>query len=357
MSQAINIIHHLKNNLRELIPIQGLRIQFVMPRTKWKGPHPDFKALVSYKGAYFQLVGEIISQQSTSILQTKISLLNSLTSQRQRCLPILVAKYLSAEKMKFIRDKGVYFLDLSGNIFLEYDGFHVERTGFPNRFPEKRRGRGPFSDKASLILRAVFSDMEKRWGIRELAQTVGLNPGFVSRMASELEQRRYFIRKDSKLKIRDPKSLLEDWVRNYSYKKNQKKGLFFTKQSPDKIISKIGASRVPKKIQYALGFHAGTSLMLPHVNCNQVHIYVQNMNDIYWFAKKLKLKEADGGGNVLFLQPFYKHSIFYNNQEIKKIQIVSDLQLYLDLYNYPFQGRELAEHIYKKRLKQFIEDK
>ncbi|GAH29581.1 unnamed protein product, partial [marine sediment metagenome] len=83
--------------------------------------------------------------------------------------------------------------DLSGNVFLEYEDLYIERIGFPNRFPEERRGRGPFSDKASLILRAIFPNKEKLWGVRELAQSVNLNPGFVSRMARELEKRNYVV--------------------------------------------------------------------------------------------------------------------------------------------------------------------
>jgi len=37
------------------------------------------------------------------------------------------------------------------------------------------------------------------------------------------------------------------------------------------------------------------------------------------------------------------------------LRVVSDLQLYLDLYNYPVRGLEQAEHLYEKRLSQMIE--
>ena len=35
--------------------------------------------------------------------------------------------------------------------------------------------------------------------------------------------------------------------------------------------------------------------------------------------------------------------------------MVSDLKLYLDLYNYPIRGLEQAEHLYEKCLKHIIE--
>ena len=39
-----------------------------------------------------------------------------------------------------------------------------------------------------------------------------------------------------------------------------------------------------------------------------------------------------------------------------ELWVVSDLQLYLDLHNYPIRGLEQAEHLYEKRLKPIIEN-
>jgi hypothetical protein len=67
------------------------------------------------------------------------------------------------------------------------------------------------------------------------------------------------------------------------------------------------------------------------------------------------LKEVVKGANLIFLLPYYKNSVFYDMQKIRNLWVVSDLQLYLDLYNYPIRGLEQAEHLYEKRLKQIIE--
>jgi hypothetical protein len=68
----------------------------------------------------------------------------------------------------------------------------------------------------------------------------------------------------------------------------------------------------------------------------------------------LKLKEVDQGANIEFLFPYYKHSVFWDVQKAKDLWVVSDIQLYLDLYNYPIRGLEQAEHLYGKRLKNVI---
>jgi hypothetical protein len=349
------IIDYLVNHIGDLIPLQGLSIHFETQRPKDKAWRPDFTARVSYKKQQFKLIGGIISEQSSTLFKAELSSLKSHAAKAEGVIPIVVANYLSPDRRNQCQDEDVCFLDLSGNVLLEFEGLHVERIGFPNRFPEKRRGRGPFSDKASLILRAALSDPQKVWGIRELAQSIGLDPGFVSRMAQELEKRNYVSRIDSKLKLREPKSLLEDWGREYDYKRNQEARYFCLAKGPEEIIEKVAAAQIPGDVTYALGLHAGANLIDPYSLYKEVHIYAENKEVIDWFVKKMKLREAGEGANLIFLLPYYKHSVFYGKQRIRGIWMVSDLQLYLDLHSYPIRGLEQAEHLYEKRLRHIIE--
>ena len=61
----------------------------------------------------------------------------------------------------------------------------------------------------------------------------------------------------------------------------------------------------------------------------------------------LELKELKKGGNFYLIRPYYKSGVFFNTQTIKGYNIVSDLQLYLDLYNFPQRGRDHAEYLLK----------
>jgi hypothetical protein len=79
-------------------------------------------------------------------------------------------------------------------------------------------------------------------------------------------------------------------------------------------------------------------------------MYVDNGEGIEFFKKELDLKHTDQGANLVLMMPYYKHSVFYDSREIEGLCVVSDIQLYLDLYGYPVRGREQAEHLYTKRL-------
>ncbi len=351
MSNKVDIIDELKRRIIEIIPVPGLKIQV---KSQIGPSRPDFIAEVAFKNWRFKLGGEIVSEESSSLFRDKLSQLRLYAERNPEVVPIMVAKYLSLAKRDECKKVGVCFLDLSGNVFLNYEGVYIERIGFPNRFPEKRKVRKPFSDKASLILRAMLLK-EKLWGVRELAELVNLDAGYVSRMMREIEKLNYLVRANAKVKLRDPRAILEDWVRQYDYRKSEECKYFCMAKSPDEILSKLKGLNIPEEIDYALGFHAGAYLVSPHAVFNEVHIYVSNQESIDFFVKQLNLRPVERGANIIFLRPYYKHSVFYGKQKIGDLWVVSDLQLYLDLYKYPLRGLEQAEHLYEIRLKKFIE--
>jgi DNA-binding transcriptional regulator YhcF (GntR family) len=349
------IIEQLRKRIKDLIPVRGLNLHIEeMPFSNEPGD-PDFIAQVCFKNQKFKLAGEVILQKNLPIFRDKILQLKSYVEQNHGFEPVIIARYLSQDRRIELKKASINFLDLSGNVFLEHGALYIERVGFPNSFPEIRKSRSPFSDKASLILRAILSDKEKLWGIRELAQSVKLDPGFVSRMARELENRNYALRLNSKIRVKDPKYILEDWTREYNYKKNQEAKYFCMAKDPNEIIKKVRSLNVPNKINHAFSLHAGANIISPYAVFNEIHVYIQDLESIEFFKEKLKLSKVQQGENVIFLIPYYKHSVFYKKQKVKESWVVSDIQLYLDLYNYPIRGLEQADHIYEKRLKQLFE--
>lgn len=79
-------------------------------------------------------------------------------------------------------------------------------------------------------------------------------------------------------------------------------------------------------------------------------MYVGDGKGIEFLKKDLDLKDADQGANLILMMPYYKRSAFFDSREIEGLCVVSDIQLYLDLYGYPVRGREQAVHLYAKRL-------
>jgi hypothetical protein len=103
--------------------------------------------------------------------------------------------------------------------------------------------------------------------------------------------------------------------------------------------------------QYALTLQAGGSLLLPHAPVEQVHVYVDvtNAEGLSRLAQRLDWP-PDPRGQLHFLVPFYRASIWTGVKMRGEVPVVSELQLMLDLWDHPIRGREQAEVILEKHI-------
>jgi len=137
--------------------------------------------------------------------------------------------------------------------------------------------------------------------------------------------------------------LISNWLEEYSFDQN----VMDTYYSANKnILNKF--RKVLKENQYALTLHTGATLITSFVRTEEIFIYMNLKDwkkDIFDIRQKLDLKELVRGGNIHLIHPFYKNSVFFNTQKIKGYTVVSNLQLYLDLYHFQPRGREQAEYL------------
>lgn len=340
--------------LPNLLPLDELELKFGQHGI---ANHFDLIIEAAYHDLYFNMVIEFLAPQvSLFDLKNRVSRLKGSSIHCSEGVPVLVAPYLSPQRQEICRKEGVGFIDLSGNVYLKFKSLFIERIGFPNKFPVKRQGRSPFSDKASLVLRALLSKGSRMWGIRELAQEIALDPGYVSRMAKEIEKRGYVKRIDSKLSLRSPDGILEDWVRSYNLKKNQLSVYFCMAESVDAIFQRLRSLEFSNDIQYALSVQAGANLVAPYSNFKEVHIYAKGAKDVEFLEREMNLKPVEQGGNLVIMRPYYRNSAFYSSRFVDDLRVVSDIQLYLDLHGYPLRGLEQAEYILEKRIRPVLEE-
>jgi hypothetical protein len=78
------------------------------------------------------------------------------------------------------------------------------------------------------------------------------------------------------------------------------------------------------------------------VRFSDVHLYVGS--DPQLWVRQLDLRQVEFGGNAHILLP-YDQGVFYRLQSPQGTAVVGNIQLYLDLYNYPARGREQAEFL------------
>jgi len=210
-----------------------------------------------------------------------------------------------------------------------------------------------FADKSTLILRQMLREPDRRWVIRDFNGPQGVSLRLAQQVLEVMGQKGYAERvkkgPDSYTLLTYPEKLIKDWTDGYKFELNS----VSTYYTHDKDILKKMKLAL-KNRSYALTLHTGANLLTSYVKTDHVYIYWDTDKwdkDILSIRQQLDLKELVQGGNIHFIKPFYKTSVFTDQQMIEGFPVVSNLQLFLDLYHFQPRGREHAEFL-KEQLEQ-----
>jgi hypothetical protein len=204
----------------------------------------------------------------------------------------------------------------------------------------------------------MLHDPDREWKVRDFMEKCRTSVGLASRTLSFLDKLGFVERvnrgRRGYTRLIKKKELLELWVENYDFSLNKVESFY----SPDeKILEKVRSFLGERNLDefYALTLHAGANFITFYMVTEDIHIYL-NHDSFYEIISEIQdrvlLKQLVTGGNVHFVYPYYRNSTFHNVREIAKYRVVSNLQLYLDLYNFSPRGREHAEY-----LKNVLEEK
>lgn len=204
-----------------------------------------------------------------------------------------------------------------------------------------------FADKATFILRRMLFNPGKKWVTRDFTGENGVSLGMAQGVLEAMAKKGYIERvkrgPDSYTILTNIQEMVDDWVAAYRFELNDT----HTYYSPDKNIL-LRVKNYLKDKQYALTLHSGANLITSFVVTDQIYLYFTPKNwkkDILDLRQQLDLKELVRGGNIHIIRSYYKKSVFYNAQQVKGYKVVSNLQLYLDLYNFKPRGKEHAEYL------------
>jgi len=210
-----------------------------------------------------------------------------------------------------------------------------------------------FSDKASIVIRAMLSQPKKRWAIRDFEKGFDIGKSRTAAVLSSLRKKGFISGIPSgRLAYNvlvNKQALVEEWIKFYNFDLNEIH-LYYSPQNNilPKLKNYVESRGLSDK--YALTLHTGANFITNYVNIQHTYCYLTNENfkelslDI---CQALDLKQLRKGGNFFLIKPYYKQGIFEGRQKIRGYNIVSNLQLYLDLFNFPQRGKEHAEYLLK----------
>jgi len=189
---------------------------------------------------------------------------------------------------------------------------------------------------------------EKEWSILNLSEEAGTAYGHTYRLVKTLLKMGLCRRTETnRVKAANPGELLSRWAAIHDFSLlNDIKAYYSMEGELDVLLKKLSSANEDSS-KYALTLHVGASLIAPYVRPASLHIYVGGGEES--LAERLDLQPTELGGNVFLVQP-YDEGVFYGVQRVREVQVVSNVQLYVDLHNYPARGREAAEHLRKEEI-------
>ena len=258
-----------------------------------------------------------------------------------QAVPIVAASYLSPRVRTLLRDRGVGYIDTTGNVrieastpglFISADG--VDRDPWPRDHKlQSLRGRG-----AARAVRAIV-DTIPPYGVRELAQSTSVSAPTLSRVLDLLEREAIVTRVRGAVSAVDWQGAIRRWTEDYDQTESNTSTVALEPRGLTALEKKLRTT----KLRYVATGAFAAQRFDPIAPARQAAIYV---TDEIEFIDRLDLRETEAGANVVILEPF-DPVVFDRAVNRDGLRCVAPSQLAADLLTGPGREPSQGEHLLK----------
>lgn len=272
----------------------------------------------------------------------------------------VIVPHMGAAGGRLCREAGVGYLDCCGNAYLRFNNVLVQITGNRNRFTERKQVRTLFHDKATIPLRVMLRRPGEWLTTRDIAERGDLSLGWVSQILQQMHADGYIERKrGGGSRLVRPRQLIEDWLEEYAFEVNEVFPFQLRDDDVGTALQRLRTVDADLADRYALTLQSAVhALQLPARQRRlpfDLHVYLPDLsedleNTLEAWRQALNLRPAGHGANCFLVKPSYKHAALFEAQTSHGLRTVSDLQLYIDLFHHPVEGRDSALRTVRPRL-------
>lgn len=379
--------------------LSDIRIRAVEPQPKGLDPNvrPDVAITMEFTGTIIALYGEIKTQVTRKIIEETGRLLARSNINKTNIRYVLICPFLSPESQKYCQENQIDFIDLCGNILIRIPGrVFIQRLNRSNIFKTPQLLRNPFSGASSRVLRVLLQsplpriiDAESRkfaslrngrpiplqkgqwwkppkpgWSVtdieKELIRESGrlsqrsasrfqLSMASISKTIQALEEEILIRRDGMKILVPDPRQLLFRWAEKYKelYQRIRRSSWLCKNPFSFDLKSSIKGllNQFPDpNIDVIVTGSSAASLNAPFVNIDRIEAYIMNNTTSEQLCAFAEKTEQGKGPEFLFLTP-YDEGVAMYSQELNGINIVSNIQSYLDCYARGGRDSKQAEYL------------
>ena len=242
---------------------------------------------------------------------------------------LLVAPFLSPRTREVLRDRGVGYADLTGNVrlslakpalFLEAQG--EDRSPVPDT-RSIRSLKGPASGR---VVRGLL-DLRPPYTITQLKDRINVPLASIYRVIDFLESEAILAREPrGPVAELDWRALLARWTNDYGFTSSNRTGTFLDPRGALSALDKLPSVRIRFAVTGSM------AAMGPRVAPGRLlAVYVEDLREA---TKALDLREVESGANVILAEPFDEVA-FDRTRPIDGITYAAAAQVAADLLTGP----------------------
>jgi hypothetical protein len=257
-------------------------------------------------------------------------------------LPMLVARYVSTQQQRVLKEKGIAYADATGNLHVTWeDPLVLLSDRGASADPWRGPGRPTTSLKglpAARLVRAL-ADFVPPYSVADLAELAGASLGAAYRLSDFLVGEGLLVRSErGPISDVDWPELLRRWSQEARYSDSSTTRGFLEPRGLETLVEKLGR-RTPSH-RYAV---SGSLATQPYASYAEPRLGLIYADDPLQLASDLGLRPVDAGANVILAAP-RSPVVFERTSTWRDTTVVAPSQAVADLLGGP--GRSPAEGQY-----------
>jgi hypothetical protein len=256
---------------------------------------------------------------------------------------LVAARYLSPQVRSRLIERGLSFIDLTGNVHIDVPspGLYITHKGVdgdPWRGPGRPRGTLKGAP-AARVVRAI-SDFSEDWNIRELVRTAKVSTGAGYRVIDFLEREGLAERADrGPIVIPRWDKVLRRWSEDYGFVRNSQVTRWIAPRGLEGLLARV-AKTDPSR--YAVTGTIAAAEWASYAPARSAMIYTPHSETA---AAEWGLRPAEAGANVMLAEPDIDVPFIRSLTNAAGVQIAAPAQVVVDLMTGPGRNPQEAEEL------------
>ena len=336
---GLQVAHHVERALAERMPSGwSLHARAEAPAGRY---HVDLLAeIASPAGVTAVLAIEIKRTLEPRGVLPAVEQISAITAGAlPRAVPVVAASYLSPRARALLRDRGVGYIDTTGNVRIEAStpGLFISAAGVDrDPWPKAHRLQSLRGRAAARAVRAII-DTSPPYGVRELAQSTRVSAPTLSRVLDLLEREAIVTRVRGAVSAADWQGAIRRWTEDYDQTESNTSTTALEPRGLPALEKKLRAT----KLAYVATGAFAAQRFDPIAPARLAAIYV---TDAIEFIDHLDLRETEAGPNVMILEPL-DPVVFERAVDRDGLRCVAPSHLAADLLTGPGREPSQGEHM------------